>query len=137
MAESIFRHRVNKAGLEESFLIESAGTGNWHVGDNPDPRTIKVLAGHGIHDFSRARQVRSSDFEVFDHIVAMDMANERDLMDWVGSKPEKISLMSSWNLGARRIEVPDPYYGTQQDFEEVFEMLDEASASMLLKLQKL
>ena len=135
MAEAIFRHKVNEAGLSQSFVIESAGTGDWHVGDNPDPRTIRVLAQNGVHKYSRARQVRASDFVEFDHIVAMDLANERDLHDWKGADRNKVSLMSSWGDDTRRIEVPDPYYGDYHGFEDVFEMLDEATDAMLMKLK--
>ncbi len=136
MAESIFRHKVDRAGLAESFVIESAGTGDWHVGDNPDPRTIRVLAQNGVHEFSRARQVTSSDFAEFDHIIAMDLANERDLCDWNGSVPHRVSLMSSWGGDGGRIEVPDPYYGDFGGFEEVFKMLDSTTDGLLVKLTK-
>lgn len=79
MAEAIFRHKVEAAGLSDSFVIESAGTGDWHVGQLPDPRTIKVLAANGVTKLTRARQVKSTDFSEFDQIIAMDIANERDL----------------------------------------------------------
>ncbi|MEI8282470.1 MAG: low molecular weight protein-tyrosine-phosphatase [Armatimonadota bacterium] len=136
MAESIFRHKVDRAGLTESFVIESAGTGDWHVGDNPDPRTIRVLAQNGVHQFSRARQFRTSDFVEFDQIIAMDLANERDLRDWNGSVLHKVTLMASWGDHGGRIEVPDPYYGDFDGFEEVFEMLDSTTDGLLVKLTK-
>jgi protein-tyrosine phosphatase len=136
MAESVFRHKVALAGLTEQFEIQSAGTGDWHVGENPDPRTIRVLAGNGIHEFSRARQIKSSDFELFDHIVVMDLANQRDLGEWRGYDRSKVSLMSSWDPDATKMEVPDPYYGDIQDFEGVYVMLDVACQAMLAKLQQ-
>lgn len=136
MAEAIFRHKVKRAGLADSFVIESAGTGDWHIGDNPDPRTIRVLAQNGVHEFSRARQVRSTDFVEFDHIIAMDLANERDLSDWKGADRNKVSLMSSWGSDTRRIEVPDPYYGEFEGFVEVYEMLDSTTDGLLAKLSK-
>jgi protein-tyrosine phosphatase len=135
MAESIFQNKVKKAGLSESFIVESAGTGNWHVGDYPDPRTIQVLRKNGITELSHARQFKSSDFEEFDHIVAMDLTNVRDLQEWQGAEPEKVSLMLAWNPGSTQIEVPDPYYGDYLGFEEVFEMLDKATESMLTMLK--
>jgi protein-tyrosine phosphatase len=136
MAEAIMRDKVERAGLDSAFNIESAGTGDWHAGQLPDSRTIKVLAANGITKVSRARQVSSEDFQAFDHIIAMDLANERDLGDWVGSVPAKVSLMSSWNLESRMIEVPDPYYGSESDFHDVFKMLDIACDSLLRKLNK-
>lgn len=135
MAEAIFRHKVELAGLADEFKIESAGTGDWHVGDNPDPRTIKVLADNGISKYSRARRVKASDFEHFDHIVAMDVMNVADLEAWEGAQPEKVSLMARWNLDSTTINVPDPYYGGKRDFEDVFKMLDGATQAMLTKLK--
>ena len=136
MAESIFRHKVELAGLSDQFLIESAGTGDWHVGDYPDPRTLHVLRQNGISEYSRARQVSSSDFERFDYIIAMDLANVRDLHNWKGSVSERVSLMSHWNEHATLIEVPDPYYGDANGFDVVFEILDESTATLLTKLKK-
>lgn len=131
MAEAIFRHKVEAAGLSDSFVIESAGTGDWHVGQLPDPRTIKVLAANGVTKLTRARQVKSTDFSEFDQIIAMDIANERDLHDWKQSVPSKVRLMSSFNPFATLIEVPDPYYGSEEDFNLVFHMLDEACDGLL------
>ncbi len=79
----------------------------------------------------RARQVRSSDFDKFDLIVAMDRANVRDLTRWPGSRPEKIRLARSFDPAADGIDVPDPYYGDLSDFEEVADMLEAACAGIL------
>lgn len=134
MAESIFRHKVQQAGLEDVFHIDSAGTGNWHVGQNPDPRTIKVLIQQGITQYSRARQVKSSDFEEFTYVVAMDSANLRDLHEWRGSQPDRVSLMLTWDSTSRISEVPDPYYGDSKDFEVVYRLLDKALTDLLDQL---
>lgn len=131
MAESLFRH---KAG--DQFEIESAGTGNWHVGQNPDRRTIATLAKHGITEFSKARQVQSADFERFDYIIAMDEQNLDDLYSWPGARREKVSLMMSWVEAPPTMSVPDPYHGDMSDFEEVYELLDEATDQLLDKITK-
>ena len=131
MAESLFRH---KAGSE--FEIESAGTGNWHVGHDPDRRTINTLAKHGIREYSKARQVRSDDFERFNYIIAMDEQNLDDLNSWPGAQREKVSLMMSWVEAPPTMNVPDPYHGHQEDFELVYELLDEATSELLEKLQR-
>ena len=135
MAESIFRHKVKEARLDDYFLIESAGTGNWHVGENPDPRTIKVLQLNGITEFSRARQVTSTDFSRFDYIIAMDLTNVRDLHRWQGAVPDRVTLMSDWNENSTLIEVPDPYYGDFSGFEDVFEILNGSTDYLLAKLK--
>ncbi len=132
MAESLFRHKAG--GL---FEIESAGTGNWHVGQDPDRRTIDTLAKHEIREYSKARQVTSSDFEKFDYIIAMDEQNLDDLYAWPGAKREKVSLMMSWVDTPPTMNVPDPYHGTMEDFELVYELLDEATTELLEKLQRI
>lgn len=137
MAESIFRHKVQLANLDHTFLIDSAGTGDWHVGDNPDPRTIRVLREMGIEHFSRARQVHSRDFEIFDHLIAMDAANVTDLRRWPGAKPDKVSLMLNWGSRPTNQIVPDPYYGDHQNFVEVSRMLDHAADELLVKLREI
>lgn len=131
MAEALFRH---KAG--DGFEIESAGTGNWHVGHDPDRRTIRTLAEHGIHEYSKARQVTSSDFERFDFIIAMDEQNFEDLCAWPGARREKVSLMMSWVEAPPTQNVPDPYHGDMEDFELVYELLDEATTELLNILQR-
>ncbi len=136
MAESIFRAKVMKAGLAEEITIDSAGTGNWHIGENPDPRTIRVLAENNIHIFSRARQVRSQDFQVFDYIIAMDGANIRDLKNWQSSNHDKLSLMLEWSNPGSQAEVPDPYYGDMTEFNAVYELLDEATDKLLADIRE-
>ncbi|MBI1332993.1 MAG: low molecular weight phosphotyrosine protein phosphatase [Armatimonadetes bacterium] len=137
MAESVFRHKVQTAGLDHHFRIDSAGTGNWHVGDNPDHRTIRTLRDHGIHQYSRARQVRSQDFEEFDHLFAMDDMNLSDLRRWPDGKAEKVSLILDWDAATKGEFVPDPYYGDQKDFEQVYQLLDRATDEVLVKLSRM
>lgn len=132
MAESLF---LQKAGGE--FEIESAGTGNWHVGHDPDRRTISTLAKHGIQEYRKARQVRSEDFERFDYIIAMDEQNLDDLYAWPGAKRDKVNLMMSWVDTPPTMNVPDPYHGSMEDFELVYELLDEATTELLEKLQRI
>lgn len=131
MAESL---SLQKACGE--FEIESAGTGNWHVGHDPDRRTISTLEKHGIQEYRKARQVRSEDFERFDYIIAMDEQNLDDLYAWPGAERDKVSLMMSWVDTPPTMNVPDPYQGTMEDFELVYELLDEATTELLEKLQR-
>lgn len=130
MAEAIFTSKVKERGLESLISVDSAGTGNWHVGEVPDSRTISTLAKHGIAWVSRARQVKPSDFTEFDYVVAMDQANEADLVSWKGSDPDRVSLMMDWAAEVGE-EVPDPYYGGLDGFDKIFEMLDRAADGLL------
>lgn len=107
MAESIFRKMVEGTEIE----VDGAGTGGWHAGERADPRTLAVLAKYGLPEPSRARQVRSTDFDEFDLIIAMDEGHVRELSRWQNTDPTKVSLMMSWHPAPKTMEVPDPYYG--------------------------
>ena len=126
------RRQANEAGIQ--LEIDSAGTGDWHVGQLPDPRSIRVGKTNGCDMTMRARQVRATDFTEFDLIVAMDFANVRELEAWRGSNPSKIRLARSFDPKATTAEVPDPYYGDYEGFEKVHAMLEAACAGILKHL---
>lgn len=130
MAESIFVDLVRKAGREAEFEIDSAGLGDWHVGQLPDRRTVAELKRRGIEWTSRARQVKTADFERFDLILAMDRANERELLRW-GAPREKVRMMLSFDPAAVLDEVPDPYYGGPGEFVDTFDLLLPACKGLL------
>ena len=135
-AESVFRSRVERAGLADRLLIESAGIGDWHVGQPPDDRAIMHGRRRG-YDLSclRARQVAREDFDRFDWILAMDMRNLRDLKalcppTYAGRLGLFLDLVP--NLGLR--EVPDPYFGGADGFEKVLELTERASQALLERI---
>jgi protein-tyrosine phosphatase len=130
-AHAVFRARVRAAGMEEAFHIDSAGTHDYHSGEPPDPRSVKTARASGI-DMSdlRARQIRASDFDDFDLILAMD-----------GGHLSLIQKLAPQGSRARiRLfadsDVPDPYYGGAQDFAEVLRMAEEGSDTLLSGLRK-
>ncbi|MBN9673404.1 low molecular weight protein-tyrosine-phosphatase [Roseibium aggregatum] len=131
LAEGVFRDLVEDAGLVERFLIDSAGTGAWHTGNPPDPRSIEIAATYGI-DISRqkARQVRAGDFERFGIILAMDGSNLNTLWarDEVGSADIRLLLDDPPR------DVPDPYYGGTDGFEEVYRLLRFGCETLLRRL---
>lgn len=121
LAEGAFRKVVADLGVADRLLIDSAGTGGWHQGEAPDPRSVAVAARHGI-DISaqRARQVIKADFSRFDHILAMDSSNLTNLRKLAPSGAHaSIRLF----LEADGTDVPDPYYGGPAGFETVFRMV--------------
>ena len=132
LAEAILRRQADEAGI--AVEIDSAGIGDWHVGQRPDPRTIKIGESLGCTMTMRARQIRTQDFSEFDLIVAMDHANVRELESWPGSDPSKVRLARSFDPSADTSEVPDPYYGQYSDFEAVAVMLESACARILQTL---
>lgn len=134
MAEGLFLHHVAAAGLSDRIQVDSAGTGAWHVGEPADRRMQAAAAVHGVELVSRARQVRLSDFSEFDYIIPMDGSNLRDLEDLareVGNSSARLVKMRHFDPKAPGADVPDPYYGGQRGFEQVFEMLDRATQGLL------
>ncbi|QJD82568.1 low molecular weight protein-tyrosine-phosphatase [Cohnella herbarum] len=131
MAEAVFRDLVKKENLENEIYVDSAGTGDWHIGHPPHEGTRKLLDRYSIsYDNMRARQIAVEDGGNFDLIVAMDTKNERDIRDKLGvsSRAEVIRFLSL--LPEKGMEdVPDPYYSG--NFEEVYEMVKEGSAKLL------
>jgi protein-tyrosine phosphatase len=135
-AEGVMRALVREAGLEDEILIDSAGTGDWHAGDPPDRRATATAASRGITLEGRARQIRPSDFEDFDLILAMDTSNYEDLLALAPEEArDKVRLLRSYDPTAIELDVPDPYYGGPQGFEDVIDMVERASRGLLDELR--
>ncbi|MEM7610906.1 MAG: low molecular weight protein-tyrosine-phosphatase [Pseudomonadota bacterium] len=136
-AEAIFRAKVSANGLDGQVRIDSAGTHAYHVGNPPDPRSQAVAKERGISMHGQqARRVSDDDFHVFDHIVAMDQDNMRNLLALrPDSATAALSLMLSHDPAAERDEVPDPYYGGARGFDQVFDMVDRAAEHLLEKVR--
>lgn len=126
LAEGILKSKLNP----EHFIVDSAGTGHWHVGDSPDPRSIKVAKKYGI-DISnqRGRQFSERDYEDFDLIYVMDNENKRNVLELAPNEEakRKVKLILNELFENENVDVPDPYYGDEREFEHVFKLLDEAS----------
>ena len=137
LADGIFTHLVEQRGLSDQFHIDSCGTGAWHVGNPPDPRSILVAAKYNIDLTTlRARQFDAdTDPDAFDWIIPMDASNQRELIKQ-GTPKDKVRLMRSFDptLSGNH-DVPDPYYGGDDGFEKVYEMLMRACEGMLAKVQ--
>ena len=132
MAEAIFQDRVNRAGLSESFLIDSAGTGPWHVGQHAHPGTLDLLRRSAIPYDGRARQVTPSDFSQFDYIVAMDSDHLNTLSRLNRNNRAKIFrfLDVARQKGLTTFkDVPDPYY--DDSFERVFDLVSVGADALL------
>jgi protein-tyrosine phosphatase len=137
-AEGVFRHYAGRQAPDLDLLIDSAGTHDYHVGDPPDPRTVKAAARRGIDLRGlRARQVQAADFGRFDLILAMDPLNHVTLLD--RSPPEyhaRIRLLLEFAPQAGRLDVPDPYYGGADGFEEVLDLVDAAAPGLLAEIRQ-
>ncbi len=132
LAEGIFRDHVERAGLQGAFDIDSAGTGGWHVGEAPDRRSVQVAAKHGIDIAAQqARKFVASDLERYDEVLAMDLSNLAAIQQ-LGDGPARVGLLLDEVAGSSSGgQVPDPYYGGRDGFEQVFRMVDQACGSLL------
>jgi len=128
-AEGVFTHLVKQRGTHDRFMIDSAGTHAYHVGEQPDTRAQQTARQRGIDlSYIRARKFAYSDFEMFDHILAMDSDNYAILVEACPDKyKDKIKLFLDFAPGRSERDVPDPYYGGQNGFEHVFDLVEDAS----------
>lgn len=111
------------------FLVDSAGTGSWHVGHTPDKRSISTAKKNGLDITNqRGRQFTRNDFDSFDYIFVMDSSNYRDVIHLAQNEnhKEKVQLILDAIFPNENVDVPDPYYGTANGFDMVYQMLDEA-----------
>ncbi len=136
-AHGVFQKMVNRAGLSHEIIIDSAGTYGYHIDKKPDARATEAASKRGV-DLSnlRARKVIAEDFEKFDYILAMDEENYADLITQsVSLYHQKISLFLEYSENKSALEVPDPYYGGAQGFEEVLDLVEEASIGLLAHIK--
>ncbi|HET7666844.1 MAG TPA: low molecular weight protein-tyrosine-phosphatase [Mycobacterium sp.] len=126
MAEKVFAHQIKERGLADTVRVTSAGTGGWHVGDPADQRASHVLREHGYPTAHRAAQINAGHLSA-DLIVALGRNHVRLLRE-MGVPPDKIRMLRSFDSrsGAHALDVEDPYYGTQDDFEDVFAVIEAA-----------
>lgn len=137
-AEGVFRHVVAQAGLAEQVRTDSAGTHAYHVGEPPDGRAQSTAVSRGL-DISdlRARRVQASDFSEFDYVIAMDRDNLSNLIHEAPAElRSRIHLFLDFAPQRKESEVPDPYYGGQQGFEKVFDMVEAASEGLLNEIRQ-
>lgn len=132
LAEGIMLHLKEKHKLD--LEVDSAGTASYHIGEAPDKRTIANAAKHGV-DLTplRARQFKVNDFDKFDWILAMDVNNLNAIKKMTNEQKhlQKVKLMLDFAQSSENAEVPDPYYGTEKDFELVYDLVDKACQSIV------
>lgn len=131
MGEGALRARIERAGLSDVVEVDSAGTGGWHVGEPPDRRAVRCAHGHGVDIAGlRARQVRAQDFEAFDWLLCADADNRRDLLRIAPqAHRHKLALWLPWAGIEERTDIPDPYTGGPEDFEQVWRLVDAAAVA--------
>jgi protein-tyrosine phosphatase len=141
-AEGVMRALVVRAGLRESIELDSAGTGAWHVGSPPDARASAAARKRGIELDGAARQVRVEDFSDFHLVLAMDSSNMRDLRRLAPGEQERerVRLLREFDPAStdqdptHPLDVPDPYYGAGDGFEEVLDLVQAACEGLLAQI---
>ena len=135
LAEGILQSKLPA----DKFIVDSAGTGNWHAGQNPDKRSVATAKSRGLDISCQiARQLKPSDFEEFDHIYVMDASNYRDVTALAPNDKAKakVKLMMDELYPGQNVDVPDPYWSEQDGFDKVYDMLDEACTIVANRLIK-
>lgn len=137
LAEGVLLHLVEKNQLE--ITIDSAGTSNYHIDESPDYRTIENARKHNI-DLTplRARQFLQSDFDSFDRIFVMDKSNHQNVLKLARNEEDraKVDLFLNISNPGKNLEVPDPYFGGEEGFEHVFNLIWEASEKLIEDLRQ-
>ena len=138
LAEAIFKHKIRSHQLDAYFEADSCGTSNYHIGDPPDTRTIANARKNGVAINHLGRQLCTDDLEKYDYILAMDQSNYQNILkiDNAQQYSGKVALMRSYDPLGKGKEVPDPYYGGESLFQEVFEILDRSMDNFIQHLEK-
>lgn len=137
LAEGIFRKITAEKNLTHFYVADSCGTGNYHIGQQPDPRTIRNASTNGVNLNHKCRQLTNQDLELFDLIIAMDSSNMRNIL-WLENAEQhrdKIRLMRTFDDLSENPDVPDPYHGTEKDFQEVFEIVERCVNNLIQHLE--
>lgn len=135
LAEAIMNSKLSANPAFIDWKVDSCGTGGWHTGKLADQRSRTVAAKHNIKITSRARTVTKADFDQFDHIIAMDSSNLSDLLNMQPAGSQAVlHLMGDYFLADKGANVPDPYYGGDDGFEGVYQMLDKSIDDLITYL---
>ena len=133
LAEGILQSKLPK----DKFIVDSAGTGHWHIGKQPDERSIFTAKKHNLDiTHQKGRQFKANDFDYFDYIFVMDGSNYDDVMRLAKNEEQKkkVHFILDELFPGEKVDVPDPYYGLQNGFDTVYEMLDESCTILAEKL---
>ena len=138
LAEAIFKAKISSKGWDHLVEADSCGTANYHVGDRPDHRTLTNAQKNGIIIEHLGKQLSAQHLEEYDFILAMDKSNFQNILRLSGTNnhAKKVLLMRSFDPERDDDTVPDPYYGTERDFQNVFEILDRSVDLFVQHLEK-
>ena len=135
LAEGLLAHNLPK----DKFYVDSAGTGAWHIGHSPDPRSVEVAKRNNVDiSLQRGRQFSVRDFDEFDHIYVMDSSNLDNVLSLARTDADrkKVQMILEVLFPGERVDVPDPYFGLENGFNSVYGMLDEATSIIANDLKR-
>ena len=137
LAEALFVQKVKEKGYESRIRVDSCGTGDWHIGDDPDPRTLDVCQRNGLPIDHKARQFVPEDFDQYDYVIAMDQSNIENIIQMAGARldEDRLLLMREFDNERSSKDVPDPYFGGKDGFDRVYSILDAATNNFLNYLE--
>ncbi|MEP5612596.1 MAG: low molecular weight protein-tyrosine-phosphatase [Cyclobacteriaceae bacterium] len=136
LAEAIFKQKIKENRLESKISCDSAGTANYHIGETPDPRTIEVASNHQVSVDHFGQQFKKKHQEEFTYLIAMDQSNMRNMISEMGIDSDSLFLMRDFDLKGKGEDVPDPWFGGMNGFEDVFQILDRSTDELLTYLRQ-
>ncbi|MEP1095487.1 MAG: low molecular weight protein-tyrosine-phosphatase [Cyclobacteriaceae bacterium] len=136
LAEAVFKKKINQNGLESKITCDSAGTANYHVGETPDPRTIEVADNHQVPVKHFGQQFKKEHQEEFNYLIAMDQSNKRNMISEMGTDSDSLFLMRDFDPKGKGDDVPDPWYGGMNGFEDVYQILDRSTDELLIYIRQ-
>jgi len=136
LAEAIFNDKIDKLGLQDSFKADSAGTGAYHIGEKPDERSVDVAKSHNIFIDHRGQLFEKYHVREFDYLIAMDSSNFYNIEKVIGAPSSKLFKMRDFDSKAKGADVPDPYYGGKDGFENIYQILDRSMDGFINFIRK-
>lgn len=130
MAEAIFAEKVRQSPYHNDISCDSCGTASYHIGENPDSRTLAILNSHHVPVNHKGRQLSHKDFEIYDYILAMDSKNYDNIIAISHGSAAKVLKMRQFDPDYPNGDVPDPYYGVMKDFENVYTILEKCCENL-------
>ncbi|RLD22314.1 MAG: low molecular weight phosphotyrosine protein phosphatase [Bacteroidetes bacterium] len=134
LAEALFNKHIEEQGLQDKYMSDSCGTGSYHIGEQPDSRSRANASDNGLIYAHNARQLSIDDYTEFDFIVPMDATNLTNIKKFNPESNVPVELMRDYDEGYEGSDVPDPYFGGDQGFQDVFDILDRSTKALLEKL---
>jgi protein-tyrosine phosphatase len=134
LAEALFNKHVAEAGLQQHFIADSCGTAAYHIGEQPDARSRSNAQENDLTYSHQARQIKATDFTEFDFIIPMDASNMSNLAKVNPGGSASVQLMRDYDEGFEGADVPDPYFGGDSGFQDVFDTLDRSTKALLNKI---